>query len=503
MHLKTRATLALLVPLALAAPAAAVAVPAGSEPPMATTSTESDRRATLLRYAEDTWSSFEAMTDEDSGLPADRLNLDGTTSVQTSTTNIGSYMWSAVVAERLGIIDRDELVDRLSTTLSTIERMDRHAESGQFFNWYDHRTGEKLTVWPPSGTPIEPQLSSVDNAWLATGLQVVRGAVPELAERAGALYDGMDFGFYYVPERNLIMRAYVPSTGATPCCYDTLGEVRMASWIGIGNGEIPRRHYFGPFRTFPPSCDFSWTFMRPVGEWRSYLGVDVFEGAYTYRGMRIVPNWGGSMFEALMVPLFVPEEEWGPHSWRINHPLFVRAQIEHGLNEAQYGYWGFSPAEVPEGGYRTYGVSWLGMDPDGYPSNNDGVVPRPGYEGCPGREPQPLPDPEDYTNGVVTPHASFLALRYAPDEAMENLANLESDFDIYTDWGFRDSVNVDTGTVAPSYLSLDQGMTMAAIGNYLADDVLREAFVTPEFLSRLRPLMAIEEFANFDSDSRP
>ena len=50
---------------------------------------------TLERYAQATWRSFATMTDERSGLPPDILNRDGTTSVQTSTTNIGAYMWSA------------------------------------------------------------------------------------------------------------------------------------------------------------------------------------------------------------------------------------------------------------------------------------------------------------------------------------------------------------------------------------------------------------------------
>src|SRR3954452_6863876 len=49
----------------------------------------------LQEVAHRTWDSFVAMTDADSGLPADVLNADGTTSVQTSTTNIGAYMWSA------------------------------------------------------------------------------------------------------------------------------------------------------------------------------------------------------------------------------------------------------------------------------------------------------------------------------------------------------------------------------------------------------------------------
>lgn len=490
--MRKRIALALSAALLTAVAPSAVA---STEPAPASGDAES-ADATLERYAADTWESFVAMTDAGSGLPADRLNIDGEVSIQTSTTNIGAYMWSAVVAEELGIIDHDELVARLSRTITTLEGMERHEESGQFFNWYDHRTGEKLTVWPPTGEPHIPRLSSVDNGWLAVGLQVVRHTVPELADRAGAIYDNMDFGFYYRPEVNRILFSYQPSTGNAPCCYDThVTEARIASYIGMGKGEIPRRHYFGTWRSFPDTCDWSWQQQKPVGRWREYLGVEVFEGAYRYRDKLVVPAWGGSMFEALMPTLFVPEERWAPRSWSVNHPLYVQAHIEHGLDEAQYGYWGF--ANVPEGGYRAYGQPWIGMDPNGYPSNNDGTRIEPGYEGCPGGEPEPLPGPEDFTNGVVTPHAAFLALRYATDEALANLANLERDFDIYTDWGFRDSVNVDSGVVSPWYLSLDQGMIMAAIGNHLAGDMLREAFVTPQFEGRLRPVMAMEEFANF------
>jgi len=77
---------------------------------------------------------------------------------------------------------------------------------------------------------------------------------------------------------------------------------------------------------------------------------------------------------------------------------------------------------------------------------------------------------------VVTPHAVFLALRWAPNTALANLARLEDDFEIYGKWGFRDSVNVGTGTVSDAYLSLDQGIIMAAIGNALEHDMLRDAF---------------------------
>ena len=148
-------------------------------------------------------------------------------------------------------------------------------------------------------------------------------------------------------------------------------EPRIASYIGIAMGDIPAEHYFGAWRTFPDTCDWSWPETKPIGVWHEYMGVDVFEGAYPYDDQLLVPTWGGSMFEALMVPLVVPEEEWGRNSWAVTHPLFVESQIEHGLEEAEYGYWGFSPSSDPEilNGYREYGVDAIGMEPNGYSSD--------------------------------------------------------------------------------------------------------------------------------------
>jgi hypothetical protein len=466
------------------------------------------QQATLLRYARDTWASFVAMTDPKSGLPADSLSADGTASVQTSTTNIGAYMWSTVVADRLRIITHVDAVKRLKRTLHSLETMERYWPGGQYYNWYDHTTGAKLTIWPPTGATVTPILSSVDNGWLATGLQIVANSIPEVAQRARALFDSMDFGFYYRPEVNRIAFYYAPDAtlppgfARSPCCYDTIvSESRIASYIGIATGEIPAKEYFGTWRSFPATCDWSWQETQPVGFTQTYLGVSVFEGAYPYDGMRIVPGWGGSMFEALMPDLFVPEDQWGPNSWAINHPLTVAAQIHHGLVDARYGYWGFSPSNTPEGGYAPYGVDAIGMNPTGYPSNEDNTLVDHGFGTCPGRPAMPDPKPSAYTNGVVTPHASFLALRFAPDAALANLAKLAKNFAIYGAWGFHDSVNVQTGRVSDSYLSLDQGIIMAAIGNALGNDMLRHAFATPQVQQVLQPVISIEHFNASPGDS--
>src|SRR6478672_4210692 len=450
------------------------AIPAHSAPAVGSTR--------LAHYAAATWRSFTAMVDTPSGLPTDQLHADGSTDVQTSTTNIGAYMWSAVAAERLGIIDHAEVVSRISRTIRTLEHMERHWPDGQYYNWYDHRDGTKLTSWPPTGAPLDPILSSVDNAWLATGLRIVRNAVPELSARAGAVYNSMDFGFYYVPDKNRILFNYSPAHGNGPCCYDTVvSESRIADYIGIANGQLPRKEYYGRWRSFPDTCDWSWQETKPAGFTRTYDGVSVYDGSYPYNGTRLTPSWGGSMFEALMPSLFVPEETWAPGSWRQNHPLTVDAQIDHGMNVAGYGTWGFSPSNTPDSGYGGYGVDAIGMDPNGNPSNVDRTLVDHGFAGCPGHDPVPDPPQSAYTNGVVSPHAAFLALRYRPQATIADLTRLEAIPDMYGKWGFRDSVNTTTDHVSDGYLSLDQGMAMAALGNALGNDVMRTTFATASF----------------------
>jgi hypothetical protein len=483
--------------------------------------TRADLR-TLRGYAADTWRSFEAMTVPGSGLPADNIGGDldpGDRAGYTSPTNVGSYLWSTVAARDLRLISRREAHDRMALTLATLATLDRHDASGQFYNWYDPVTGDVLTAWPVDGSPVQPFLSSVDNGWLAMALRVVAGAEPRLAAEAEALGESMDFGFYYDaaalgPDHpaGLIRGGFwesPPPGCSVPGNYRDRGpdvhytchhygafnsETRIGSYVGIAAGQIPPEHYYAAWRTFPGTCDWSWSEQRGVGEWTEYsvgdVTVPVFQGTYSYRGMRLVPSWGGSMFEALMVPLFVPEDRWGRESWAVNHELFVQAQIEHGMVEAGYGYWGFSPSNNPAGGYREYGVDLIGMDPAGYTSDQERTTVDLGYEGC--REGQP--PPTEYGDGVVTPHASFLALRFAPGEVMANLAAIRADFDAYGPGGFHDAVAVRSGQVSQRHLALDQGMIMAALGNELAHDALRRYAARGDVARELRPLMAVEDF---------
>jgi hypothetical protein len=506
----------------LSVAAAVVAALCLTAPPAAASSStapDGRQRATLLAYGQDTWRSFIAMVDDATGLPDDNIagDLDpATRGGYTSPTNIGAYLWSTVVARDLGIIGRAEAYDRMATTLHTMSRVGRHPASGMFYNWYDPKTGAVLHAMPPDNSPITPFLSSVDNGWFAAALMVVGNAEPRLRTQARALLAPMDFGFLYDPQARgpdvpagLIhggfwdtepagcsikgnYRGRGPDVWYTCNRYDILNtEPRIVSYIGIARGQLPRAQYFAPNRTFPPTCDWDWLEQQPVGYQTSYLGVPVFEGAYRYQGLQFVPTWGGDMFEALMPDLFVPEETWGPRSWGVNHPTYVRGQILHGLTDAKYGYWGFSPASNPTGGYSAWGVDLMGMDPGGYPSDLEGTNADLGFGDCRAGQPPPA----SYGDGVVTPHASFLALPFAPDEALRNLARLRANFPgAYGRGGFKDAIAVRSGRIADRYLSLDQGMIMGALGNALQHDAVRRYFVQGDVRRVIKPLLGIETF---------
>lgn len=464
--------------------------------------------ALLRRWAADTWRGLTALDCD--GLPADRIGVSlrpSTRVAQTSPTNAAAWLWSVVAAAELRLCSRREAATRIAATLSRLATLPRHAPSGLFANWYDPASGALLATRPSTRTRIARFVSTVDNAWLALALHLVASADPGgVGPTATALLDGMrldaafdpaarpgglfhgGFSLDPPPARYRAVRGNHlgrgPDVWYTAHHYDLLvTEARIATYVGIARGHLPAAAYFAPWRSRFGVLD------RAAGDHHArHEGLDVPEGAVPYGGMRLVPSWGGSMFEDLMPNLFVPESAWGPTSWAVQHPLWVAAHAEHGLRRHGWPVWGFSPAADPTSrtGYREYGVADLGLHPTGYPSD---------VEGARRRARRPGEAALDAGDGVVTPHASFLALPVAADAAIDNLTRLETDLGAYGPGGFVDSVAVRSGRRAARYLCLDQAMTLAALAGALADDAIRRHVATPDVQRVLRPLLAAETFA--------
>lgn len=127
------------------------------------------------------------------GLTADKADLSGAAPVvsrQTSPTNIGCGLWSAVAAAGLGVTGESAMIRSLERTVRAVERLERH--HGFWLNWYDAHDGSVLTEWPGTGEPVRPFLSSVDNAWLVTGLRIAADAAPALRPRIARILEAAD-----------------------------------------------------------------------------------------------------------------------------------------------------------------------------------------------------------------------------------------------------------------------------------------------------------------------
>ena len=271
-----------------------------------------DERATLIQYAKDTWCSFQSMV-LPSGLPADSLSREGASwsgpCMQTTPTDIAAYLWSVLAAERLDLIGAPEARSRLDRTLTTLEGMGR--TNGFFLNDLDPRTGATLKLSPinSSGKTALPVFRGQRLAGRRLGHGRER---PASCGPCGDCSNRWIFGSSTIPSRPPIPRAIRDGShgllGRRPFVLWPLRVDQhrgpIASYLGIARGQLPPRALLPNVPDLPSTWGRS--INRPAGEPREYYGIKVFEGSYDYQGARIVPSWGRSMFEALMVTLFVP-----------------------------------------------------------------------------------------------------------------------------------------------------------------------------------------------------
>ncbi len=403
-------------------------------------------RDLLRAVAQRTWRYFETLVGPgDHWLPPDNLQEDREPLVahRTSPTNIGLALLSTLAAHDLDLLSADAMVERLEGTLTTVEGLEHH--EGHLLNWYDT---EKLS-------PLLPRyVSTVDSGNLAGALLTLaegcrrlgasRGELAarlsDVARRAAALADGMNFAFLYDRQRQLFSIGYRLAEASGPgrldgAYYDLLAsESRLASFIAIAKGDVPQSHWF-------------------------HLGRLVV----SVEGVPTLVSWGATMFEYLM-PLLLMRTYPGTlldHSCR----MVVRRQVRYG--HERHVPWGVSESaydltdRLGNYQYKEFGVPGLGLR-------------------------RGLAD-----ELVVAPYATALAALLEPAKAARNLRRLASEgaegalgyYDAidYTarkpvESGNPAAVRPGAGVIVRTYLAHHQGMTLVAIANVLLGDVMVDRF---------------------------
>jgi hypothetical protein len=464
------------------------------------------QRAVLHGIARDTWRFYRDDVDPVTHLPLDNLGPGTVRGTYTSAANIGVYLWAVVAAHDLHLISRRAAVADVRATLHTVAGLKR--AHGFLFQWYDTGTGAVLRNPGDIDCSEEPTptqdncffLSAVDNGWYASGLVVVRQALPELRRPASALLDAMDFSIFYDngPQTDCTANGggqqfggFFVDQGPTAFHNSAIySDPRSSMYLGLGLHQMPGDVWWRSWRTLPPpQCPGD---PGPDGQGQPAQGhfatihdpqtgkaFRVWEGHYIYPGtsLRFLPTFAGGMFEALMANEVVPETKWGPHSFGLADRRTVQVQIRYARRQLHYPVWGLSPSSTADdsGGYTTFGANGLTL-PDGRRLAQ-----------C----------PTCAAETTVTPHASFLALPIAPGRAYANIHRLRTMFPgVYAhDGGFFDAVNPTTGAVGHRRLVLDQSMILAGLDDALTNGGLQRWFAKDPVARAAKAYLGVERMS--------
>lgn len=254
-------------------------------------------------------------------------------------------------------------------------------------------------------------------------------AISDLVERCGRMAR-MDFDFLYDRVSGLLTIGYdVSEHRRDQSCYDLLAsEARLASFLVIGRGQVPQKHWFS------------------LGRLLTSHGANIS-----------LLSWSGSMFEYLMPQLILPSFA-GTLLDEACRAAVVR-QIEYG---AQRGVpWGISEScynatdlhQVYQ--YQAFGVPGLGFK-------------------------RGLGD-----DLVIAPYASALALTVLPVEASRNLQVL-ADSGFLGPYGFYEAVDYTpervprgkTFAIVRSYMAHHQGMSLLAFAHALLMRPMQRRFMS-------------------------
>jgi hypothetical protein len=328
----------------------------------------------------------------------------------TNVTNIGLYMASMAGAVRVGIEDPGSAASKLSRTLASIEALEK-------FHGFPQTHNHVASLKPALGDRC---ISFVDLGYLAAGLILVRRQFPELATRATALLDAMDWAWFHDEAVGLPHGCRFPDGSTASFHYDFFAaDSMLAHFISIGTDEMPP----GSFNN-----------LNRAGE-----------GARCASNGFFTPGWqGGGLFMQFFPTIFLD-----------NTGTLLR-QSACAFAEDQICF--FARLGAPAWGSSAVGVPPFSCEYCGF--------------GC---------DRNDLLTAHASVLAVDCVGRSA---LVQNLRSLEglgarppaSDGTASFDLGFRSAVNWQTRQVSTNQLILEQAMLLLSLCNELNDDSIRRLF---------------------------
>ena len=397
------------------------------------------QRERLLTYAAAMWNYFDDLCIEKYNfLPPDNIQLvpSKKVAVRTSPTNIGMMLVSVLAARDFGFITSDELAEKLSKSLESIEKLEKY--KGNLFNWYDTTTLK--TVEPRFVSTVDSGNFLCCLTALKEGLKEYKGEcarIDEIIIKTERIIDSTDLSPMYNDKRNLFHVGITPDDGKkSSSFYDLyMSEARMTSYFAVASRQVPVKH------------------------WGSTGRIAVRRGRYTG-----LASWTGTMFEFYMPNLFLPAPKGSLSSEALCFCLYCQRKKAKGrpFGVSESAFHSFDGKMSYK--YKANGVQSLsikrGMD-------------------------------EDY---IVSPYSSFLTLTVSPKHSMKNLSRFLK-MRMYDEYGFFEAVdftsekNKGAFSVIRSYMAHHTGMSIISVANLLNWQCMQRRFMADSRMNGAKSLL--------------
>ncbi len=356
----------------------------------------------------------------------------------------------------------------ISLVMSVLEKVSFHEETGLFFTRYSTDAGAAVK---------DPSVSSIDNLHLAMALWTLKENSPKsrLGQRAGRLFDRMNFSVYYDSSSGLIGGNLKYENGAwvrEAYNFANLGS-EARSLYGAGWA-------LGLFRDQKNETDF-------LKKSMSSLKVEVYKSAQG----KILKLWDGSAFQLFFPKIFISEELYSVEFGR-----FYKSAGQYMIAEGQRRGLGVPAA---------HSAVRAAIHENSY---------QPTYKDKAGNKNLVSSDNQDLNNlkfrknwdSTFSPYALMMAATSNPKQIIplfSEMKDFKSGQDLFyrPEMGWMEAFEVKgqaKGQVVPAQISLNQGMIALSLFQMQAPDGLsisgRAMYKNQEVRSRLK------EFYKFADD---
>ena len=324
------------------------------------------------------------------------------------------YLFSAlVIGSEFGYIDKEKAREIALKASRTIMRL--KAYHGWFYHFYEIDTGENTRL---------SEFSTIDTALLMAGM-LTAGAYfgGEILKNARKLLDRMNFQ-YFLLEYKTMFSMSMNYQYIFQGHWDRYAEQLILYILGAANQN--------PTHTMDKEIYYN--FIRDRGNYKQY---------------NFIYSWHGSIFTYQY-----------SHAYIDFRGIVDRDGVNWFDNSVNASLAAYQYAIDEEGKFKSFHrLSW-GLTAC---ANEEGYSGRYGSPPCGERK--------IYNDGTIAPCGAIGSIVFTPEQSIASINYFYKNIKLISDYGLLDSYNEDKGFVCPYYISIDKGISMVMIANYLKGTV--------------------------------